>query len=119
MTFFPAGVLLHMLHYCQKKYKNIIINDSDDTGIQLFNDAIEGRYQDETRWISREDFEKLKDRDPYVRHCWSFGNNCENYLYSKEVESWKKALHYAKVYGDNTWFRLFDIDKICHYYVIY
>ena len=40
----------------------------------MFLDAIEGKFADETRWISREDFFALKDTDTMVSVCWSFGN---------------------------------------------
>ena len=81
------------------KYKEYIINDIGPAP-DLFIDAIHGKYKDETRWISREGFFKLKDVDPYVKYCWSFGNRGEDYLYGKEIEPWKKALHYARVFGD-------------------
>ena len=81
-------------------YKNYFANDLDGQGLQLFMDAISGKYKDEKRWISREDFYRLKDTDPYVSYCWSFGNRAVQYLYSKEIEPWKKALHYARVFGD-------------------
>lgn len=74
------------------KYGHIHINDKSDMG-QLFMDAVEGMYRDERRWISREDFFALKDSDPYVRACWSFGNNGRNYLYSREIEPYKRAVH--------------------------
>ena len=59
----------------------------------LFKDAIDGKYENESRWISREDFYRLKDSDPFVRIVWSFGNNGCNYLYSREIEPYKKAVH--------------------------
>lgn len=81
------------------KYRNFIANDIGDAP-QLFANAIAGKYRDERRWISREDFIALKDSDPYIRLCWSFGNGGGQYLYSKEIEPWKRALHYARVFGD-------------------
>ena len=81
------------------KFKHIVINDTEKTP-QLFIDAVHGKYQNESRWISREDFFRLKDSDPYVRFCWSFGNNGRDYLYSKVIEPYKKALHFAIVYND-------------------
>ena len=66
----------------------------------LFIDAINGKYNDESRWISREDFFRLKDTDPYVAVVWSFGNNLRDYLYSKEIEPLKKAIHYAMFFSD-------------------
>lgn len=61
---------------------------------------MDGKYALETRWVSREDFFKLKDTDPYISCCWSFGNNQRDYLYSKAIEPYKKACHYAIIYGD-------------------
>lgn len=66
----------------------------------LFIDALNGKYNDENRWISREDFFRLKDTDPYVAVVWSFGNNLHTYLYSKEIEPLKKAIHYAMFFSD-------------------
>ena len=91
-----------------KKWRNFIVNDIGDAP-RLFADAVAGRYADERRWISREDFARLKNTDPYVRICWSFGNNQKDYLYSQEVEPWKKALHYARVLGDYSLLREFGI----------
>lgn len=67
---------------------------------KLFIDALNGKYNDENRWISREDFFRLKDTDPYVAVVWSFGNNLRDYLYSKEIEPLKKAIHYAMFFSD-------------------
>ena len=91
-----------------KKWCYFIVNDIGDAP-RLFADAVAGRYADERRWISREDFARLKDTDPYVRICWSFGNNQSDYMYSREVEPWKKALHYARVLGDYSLLREFGI----------
>lgn len=73
------------------KWGHIHINDISDMP-QLFMDAIAGKYRDERRWISREDFFALKDREPYVRSCWSFGNSGQDYLYSREIEPYKRAV---------------------------
>ena len=59
------------------KYKSFIINDLGDAP-QLFLDAISGKYNNEQRWISREDFNRLKDSEAYVKYCWSFGNGGES-----------------------------------------
>lgn len=77
------------------KWERIIANDLHGDAPQLFMDAIAGKYTTETekRWISREDFFRLKDTDAYVRLCWSFGNDGNTYLYAKEIEPFKKRLH--------------------------
>ena len=82
------------------KYEHIHINDINWMCPTLFIDALNGKYNDENRWISREDFFRLKDTDPYVAVVWSFGNNLRNYLYSKEIEPLKKAIHYAIFFSD-------------------
>ena len=93
------------------KYKRFICNDIDGAMPHLFLDCINGKYKDENRWISREDFERMKKDDAYIRSVWSFGNNGDNYMYSKEVEPWKKALHYARFFGDFSLLREFGIDS--------
>ena len=92
------------------KFRRYVMNDIDGDMPRLFKDAVAGKYRDEKRWISRDDFLTLKDTDPYVKVLWSFGNNCEKYLYAKEVEPWKKALHYARVFGDFSLLAEFGID---------
>lgn len=78
---------------------------------RLFRDAIAGKYASETRWISREDFEALKDMNAYVRYCWSFANAGESYLYSREREPWMRAVHHARVLGNREPLREFGIDS--------
>ena len=90
------------------KFENFFINDISDYP-EVFLKAINGGFKDEKRWISREDFLNLKDKEAYIRYCWSFGNKGFNYLYSKEVEPWKKALHYARVFNDFSLLEAFGI----------
>ena len=91
------------------RFQNIYANDIVDTPI-LFADAIKGNFKDEKRWISRDDFNELKESDIYVRVCWSFGNNQSGYLYSKDIEPWRRALHYARVFGDFSLLQEMGID---------
>ena len=93
------------------KWERIISNDINPMPGKLFRDAIDGKYAHETRWISREEFHRLKGSDPYVAYCWSFGNNASNYLYSQEIEPWKRAVHYARVLGNREPLRAFGIES--------
>ena len=106
---FAGGCAVTHCALTKGKYKHYYASDIGDAPA-LFYSAVSGLYASEDRWISREDFAQLKDSDPYVRYCWSFGNNGRNYLYSKEVEPWKKALHYARVHKDLTLFREYGIN---------
>ena len=90
------------------KFENFFINDISDYP-EVFLKAINGGFKDEKRWISREDFFNLKDKEAYIRYCWSFGNKGFNYLYSKEIEPWKKALHYARIFNDFSLLEAFGI----------
>ena len=96
---FAGGCAMTHAAMLSKKYQAFKCNDLDDAP-KLFKDAGGGKYKNETRWVSREDFNALKDKDPYVRYLWSFGNRGKTYLYSKEIESYKKALHYALFFGE-------------------
>jgi site-specific DNA-adenine methylase len=82
------------------KYKHVHYNELDPLIFKGFKMAVNGEFKDENRWISREDFFKLKDTDPYVAICFSFGNDLKTYCYSKKLESFKKAFHYAVVFRD-------------------
>ena len=105
---FAGGCAITHRAIIDGRWNNYIVNDIDSVP-NLFFDAVNGKYENEKRWISRDDFNSLKDNDLYVSICWSFGNNRKNYLYSNEVEPWKKALHYARVLGDNSLLRDFGI----------
>lgn len=98
---FAGGCAVTHAALLSGKYRRVIDVVGYDAP-QLFHDAANGRYRDETRWISRDDFIRLKDTDPYVRLCWSFGNNQAGYLYGREIEEWKHALHLARVFGDTS-----------------
>lgn len=97
---FCGGCAVTHAALLMKKYEHIHINDVNWMCPTLFLDALAGKYNNETRWISREDFFRLKDTDPYVAVVWSFGNNMRDYLYSKEIEPLKKAIHYAMFFSD-------------------
>ena len=96
---FAGGCSITHCAMLSGKWNNYVINDINPGVTQLFLDAMDGKYKDENRWISREDFFKLKDKDSYVRYCWSFGNG-GGYMYSKAIEPYKKACHYAIVFDD-------------------
>lgn len=92
------------------KWERVVANDLQADMPRFFLDACNGKYKDEKRWISRDDFYRLKDTDAYVRQCWSFGNNGRDYLYSRNIEPWRKALHFARVLGDCSLLREMGIE---------
>lgn len=96
---FAGGCAMTHAAVLSNKYRRIIANDITDIP-RLFVDAARGKYSQETRWISKEDFMQLKNTEPFIRTCWSFGNNNRTYIYSKAIEPYKKACHYAVVFND-------------------
>lgn len=97
---FAGGCAVTHAAMLSGKFRNFIANDLQGMGVQLFIDSIAGKYANETRWISRADFDLKKDTDPYIALCWSFGNNMQGYMYSVEIEEWKHALHNAYILND-------------------
>lgn len=89
-------------HYAMTtaKYKHFVFNDINPLMPKAFKMALNGEFEKEKRWISREEFFRLRDTDPYVAICFSFGNNLSDYMYSKDIEPVKEAYHHALFFGD-------------------
>ena len=105
---FAGGCAITHCGMLSGKWKKFLVDDIDASMPQLFLDAVNGKYKDATRWISREDFFRLKDNDAFIRTCWSFGNNGKTYLYGKTIEPYKRACHYAIVFDDWT-----EFEQLC------
>ena len=103
---FAGGCAISHAAILSGSFKKVIANDINAMP-KLFKDAILGKYRNEKRWISRDEFHKLKNTDMYIKSCWSFGNNGEDYLYGEHLEPYKKAYHYARVLGDFSLFNQF------------
>lgn len=95
---FAGGCAVTHAAILSGKYKHFIINDITDSAA-TFLYAIKGGFKNENRWISREDFFRLKNTDPYVRICFSFGNDQKTYCYG-DIEPYKRAFHYAVMFND-------------------
>lgn len=76
------------------KFQHVHANDITDS-VTLFEDALNGdidKYEPE-RFRSREDFFAEKDYNPFVRIVYSFANDQKSYLYSRNIEAYKRAVH--------------------------
>ena len=95
---FAGGCAITHAALLSGKWERVIANDIKPYPF-LFRDAILGKYKDDYRWVSREDF--FKSEDPFDKLIFSFGNDCRTYIYAAgEVEEWKRALHYAVCFHD-------------------
>ena len=93
----------YMLKNKGQRYKHFHYNEIKSDVAELVKRAIAGEFNYDVykpEWISREDFFKRKETDGYVRCLWSFGNNQETYLFSEDIEPYKKSMHQAVVFGE-------------------
>lgn len=96
---FCGGCAISHCALDKSRYNHVHINDINAMMPQAFVTALQGGFENEDRWISREEFFRLKDTDPYVAICFSFGNDLKTYCYGRDIEESKKALHYAIFFG--------------------
>lgn len=96
---FAGGCAVSHAMILHGKAKMITINDIQGDVSALFIDALHGDLQkyDPYHWISREEFFAKKDNNPFIRLVYSFGNNGKSYLYNREIEEYKKSVHFALV----------------------
>ena len=106
---FGGGAAISHCAVLSGKWQNVLYNEYNPLLVDLIKRAINGDFKNEKRWISREDFFRLREKEGYIKYCWSFSCAGNNYLYSTEIELWKKALHYARVLGDTSLFAEFGI----------
>ena len=82
------------------KFNRFLINDIDGRNPKTYIRALNGGFSNEDRWISRQDFFKLKETDDYVRLCFSFGNGGSTYMYGPQIEPYKDAIHHIVFWED-------------------
>ena len=91
-------------HYMTLHRKcNVHYNEIESSTVQLVLDAIAGKYSYDNfkpEWISREMFDARKATCAYTRIVWSFGNNQKGYIFGKDIEQDKRALHMAVVFDE-------------------
>ena len=104
---FSGGCAMTHCAMLSGKYNEYLCNDLYPHAQNLFQQAITTGFDDPKylRWISSDEFHKLKHTDDFVRCCWSFGNCQYSYLYGVKIEPLNKALHYACVYDDWSYFK--------------
>ena len=96
---FAGGCAVTHAALLSGKFDKVIANDVSDAP-QLFYYCAKYGVPEKPRWVSREDFFALKDRDPLIRYCYSFKNDGRSYCYGRDIEPLKRAAHRAVVDGD-------------------
>ena len=88
---FAGGCAVTHCALLSGKYKYVHANDIQIKYPQLFYDAAHGKYRNENRVITRDEFFMFKDSDALVELCWSFGNGRNHYLWDRNIEEVKQA----------------------------
>lgn len=94
---FCGGCSITHAQLVRGNYKRYIANDINGELPHLFLDAAHGRLDLDYHWVSREEFDIIKDKDIVTRLCYSFGMSGKNYIYGKNNEDFKHAYHQAVV----------------------
>lgn len=89
---FAGGCAITHCALLSGKWQTVHANDITDSA-NFFEDVALGQYHGRNEWISREDFHRLKDTDPWVRLVYSFSNDQRTYLYGADIEPYKKVVH--------------------------
>ena len=69
---FGGGAAISHCAVLSGKWQKVLYNEYNPLLVDLIKKAINGDFKNEKRWISREDFFKLKEQDGYIKYCWSF-----------------------------------------------
>ena len=83
------------------KWQHVHANDINEMIVGAFRRAINGDFLGERRWVSHEEFNRVRDTDAYAAICFSFGGILRSYAYNHKNEELKRALHYAIFFGDH------------------
>ena len=99
-----GGSVTHFMALHRKNdFENFHYNEIQARVYDLFLRAISGEFNYEKfkpEFVDRERFLKEKDDDGYISCVWSFGNNQRDYIFSKEIEPYKKSMHNAIVFNN-------------------
>jgi site-specific DNA-adenine methylase len=98
--FFPKGKInfvdlfaggCAMSHYAFENGYNVIANDINGLPSILYDIMHSDGNPDLFNFVTREEF--FKTKNILKKLLYSFGNDCRTYLYSKEIEKEKQAIH--------------------------
>lgn len=80
-----GGAITHCA-FLSGKWEKFLYNDINPLIVNLFIDSINGKYLNENRIFTREQFEKELDENPIAKICWSFCENGNAYIFGKDSE---------------------------------
>lgn len=99
-----GGAITHYMATARAAhFKRFIYNELDPAPFTLFKDASFGKYSPDKfkpEWIGPEAFKACKDKNPYIKYVWSFGNSGRSYMFGAKVQGIKRMGHQAVVFNE-------------------
>ena len=86
------------------KWQHVHANDINEMIVGAFRRAINGDFIGERRWISHEEFNRVRDTDAYAAIFFCFGGKLYHYAYNPQREQLFRAFHFAIYDGDASLF---------------
>lgn len=99
---FGGGAAMTCAAVVSGKYESVLYNDLNPLLPPFIKKVLNGDYNADKftpEWVSRADFFRLKETDGYIKYIWSFGSDGNSYLFGKDIEPLKKAVHEFIVFG--------------------
>ena len=99
---FGGGFAMSHAALLTNRYEKILYNDINPLVTDLVKRSVNGEFNYKIfkpKWVTRQEFDLNKDKDGYIKYCWSFGNDGRGYLYGKDIEPLKEAAHSLVVFG--------------------
>lgn len=87
------------------KWQHVHANDINEMIVGAFLRAINGEFIGERRWVSHEEFNRVRGTDDYASICFSFGGKLYHYAYNPQREQLLRAFHFAIYDKDPSIFR--------------
>lgn len=102
---FGGGAAITDCARASGKFRHVVYNEKNALMCQAVDMAVNGKFPDKPRWVSREEFHATKTTDPYAALCYSFSSNMVNYIYGADKEEGKRAVFRLIYDFDDTGFK--------------
>ena len=99
---FGGGFAMSHAAFLSQRYQHVLYNDFNPLIVNLVKGGLKGQYNYgvfQPKFVTREEFYEKKETDGYIKYIWSFGNSGHEYMFSKEIEPFKKMAHDFVVFG--------------------
>lgn len=89
---FGGGAAITDCALASGRFRHVVYNEKYALMCKAVDMAVNGKFPDKPRWVSREEFHATKTTDPYAALCYSFSINMVSYLYRADKEEGHRAV---------------------------